>query len=253
MDRNQNNQVNLWLGIVLWLIGALIIIVAFLLANGCVLSDILTFKVAATSLGDILILNMVVALIIYALFFIDILVPWINLRDSAQRRVGSLGLRWFVTGLYAFLAIATMTGCNTILSIAFATQLIIHCTLFFFLLLGMYGAFSASNKVQEIHEKSKSEQSGIAEMRKAMSRLKEKMFAVNDLPSGITARINKLDSELRYLSPSNNPEAYNLERSFIETLNEIALSDFSANEAGIENLLSKCERIYKNRLNIYSH
>ena len=247
MNRNQVNQVNLWSRIVLLLLGIVIIIAAFILSNDYAQNDTVTFKV--TSLGNILILNMVVSLIIYALFFIDILVPLINSRDSAQRKVGALGLRWFVTWLYAFLAIATMIGCNTIFGIAFATQLIIHCSLFFFLLLGLYGAFSASNKVQEVYEKSKNEQNGLIEMRKAMGRLKEK----HDLPNDLTVRINKLDNELRYLSPSNNPEAYNLERSFIETLNEIALSDFSENEAGIANLLSKCERIYKNRLTIYSH
>jgi hypothetical protein len=101
--------------IISWLLllfGEILIITAFILFRGD-LAD------------NILVLGIVVSSIIYGLFFVDILVPWIDFRDKSQRRVGSMGVRWFVTWLYAIVAIAVMIIANIIaLDWTFATQLI---------------------------------------------------------------------------------------------------------------------------------
>ena len=45
--------------------------------------------------SDILTLNIVVSTIIYFLVFVDLLFPWINLKDKTQKQIGSIGLKWF--------------------------------------------------------------------------------------------------------------------------------------------------------------
>jgi len=231
--------------IILWLLllfGEAVIITAFIL-----------FKDGTPN--NILILNIVVSSIIYGAFFIDILVPWVNFNDESHRRVGSLGVRWFVTLFYASIAIVLMVAANTCYEVTFSTQLIIHCGLLFLFMLGLWAAVHSSDKVRSVYEQEKAHRSGIIEMKNAMRELKDKMNELNDLPDYFIQQINTLETNLRFISPANNHEAHTLESSFVEIVSDIkfAISDFSMNEEQIVNHLKKLERIYQNRRNIYSN
>jgi hypothetical protein len=222
--------------------GEIIIIAAFILFGGR-LAD------------NILILNIVVSSLIYALFFVDVLVPWIDLGDKSRKKAGSLGLRWFFTWLYAIGAIAVMLAGNLAYEWSFSLQIIIHCVLVFLLILGFVASLHSSAKVEEISLQEVSNRSGIDEMKKSVQNLKDKISELSGFPESFTNRINTLDESLRYISPANSNEAYSLERQFVDTVNDIsfAVSDFSMNEEAIESNLKKCERLYQNRKQIYSN
>jgi hypothetical protein len=222
--------------------GEAIIIAAFILFRGS-LTD------------NILILNIVVSSLIYGLFFVDVLVPWINPGDKSQKKVGSLGLRWFFTWLYAILAIAVMIAGNRAYEWSFNLQLIIHCALVFLLILGFVASFTSSDKVREIYRQETFHRNGITEMKNAMRGLKDKMNDSSDLPESFTGRIQTLEENLRFISPANNNDAYELERQFANTINDIAfaISNFLMNEEAIESNLKKAEKIYQNRKSIYSN
>ena len=52
-----------------------------------------------------LVMNIIVSLIVWGVLFAGIGFPWIDLDDKSQKRVGSLGLYWLFSSLYAFLAV----------------------------------------------------------------------------------------------------------------------------------------------------
>ena len=106
--------------------GEIVIFVAFRLWGGGLLPEIRT-------------LNTAVSMIVLALFFVDILIPWVDWNDRSGKRLGALGLRWVATGLYAVAAVAVMLLCNVAFQTLFSTQLLIHCIL----LLGLVLGFSA--------------------------------------------------------------------------------------------------------------
>jgi hypothetical protein len=222
--------------------GEAIIIAAFILFRGSLSTDIL-------------VLNIVVSSIIYGLFFFDILVPWIDLNDKPGKKTGSLGVRWLFTWLYAIVAITVMLAGNWAFEWSFALQIIIHCVLVFLLLLGLVAAFHSGDKVNEVYQQETVNRSGILEMKTAMHNLKDKMNDLPDLPASFTNRINALEESLRFISPANSQEAYDLERSFANTINDIAfaITNYSMNEEAIEGNLKKIERIYQNRKSIYSN
>lgn len=224
------------------LVGEAIIIASFFLWRG-------------DAPADIFALNLVVASIIYGMMFVDILVPWVDWADKAQRRVGSIGLRWFVTGSYSILALGVMIVCNWALAVSFELQLILHACLLFLLILGFVGVLHASDKVVDIHLQESAHRSGIAEMRQAMMRLKETLLDCPRLPAVYGERINDLEEGLRYISPCDNPEAHALEARFVEVINEIAIAvpNFSMNQEKIENALTRAEHIYRNRKGEYSN
>lgn len=222
--------------------GEAIIIAAFILFRGN-LSD------------NILVLNIVVSSIIYGLFFVDILVPWINLGDKSQKKIGSLGVRWFFTWFYAITAIAVIILGNSVYEWRFSLQIIIHCSLIFLFLLGLIAALHSSDKVEEVYQQETFNRNGINEMKNSMRSLKDKMNDFPNLPENFINRINALEEDLRFISPANNQETSDMEHSFTKTISDIsfAIPNFSMNEEAIESNLKKLERIYQNRKSIYSN
>jgi hypothetical protein len=204
---------------------------------------------------NILVLNIVVSSLVYGLFVFNYCAPWIDLEDKSQEQVGSLGIKWFVIWFYAVLAVSTMLVVNLELKLNFTVQLIIHCVLLFFLLLGLLGSRHAADKVRKVFEVETKNRNGVNEMKTAMRQLKDKMNDIRELPENFVKRINTLEENLRFISPSNNSEAYDLERSFVKIVTDIqfAISNFSMNEEQIESHLKKLGRVYQNRKDIYSH
>lgn len=143
---------------------------------------------------------------------------------------------------------------NIALNLVFSTQLIIHGILFFLLLLGFVAALHSSDKVNEVYTQETANDNGINEMKSALQGLKYKMSNNSELPDYFRNRINELEKNLRFISPSNKQETNDLESSFIDTLNNISIEiyDFAMNEESIKKNLQKCEWIYQRRKNIYS-
>jgi len=233
---NNTKKILSWL---LLLFGEAIIITAFILFRGEMQTDIL-------------VLNIVVCSLVYGLFFFNYGTPWIDLKDKSQKQVGALGISWVTTWFYAILAIATMVAANTMLELAFVTQLIIHCVLLFFLFMWLLLSRHSADKVKEVYEAETKNRSGINEMKTAMQQLKDKTNGTDGLPEQLTQRIDALEENLRFISPANSSDAYELEKTFIEIVNELkfAISDYSMNEERIESNLKKLERIYQNRKSV---
>jgi hypothetical protein len=226
----------------LLLFGEAIIIAAFILFRG-------------NTPDDILVMNIVVSSLIYGLFFCNFRVPWIELKDKSKKQIGAIGISWFAAWLYAIAAIAFMLCANLVYELSFTIQLIVHCILLFFLFLLVLLSGRSADKVAEVYQQETQKRNGISEMKKAMQALKDKISETAGLPTNFTQQVNGLEEGLRFISPTENSEAYDLERSFVETIDAIrfALQDYSLNAEQIENNLKKCERIYNNRKQLYSN
>ena len=122
--------------------GEIVIFAAFRLWGGGLLPEIRT-------------LNTVVSMIVLALFFVDILLPWVDWSDRSGKRLGALGLRWVATGLYALGAIAVMLLCNVPFDTPFPSQLLIHGILLLGLVLGFSAVVGASAKVGAVHARAR--------------------------------------------------------------------------------------------------
>lgn len=230
--------------IISWLLllfGEVVLVAAFTLFSGDLASNILALNIAASS-------------VIYGLFFVDILVPWVNFSDKSSRSVGSMGVRWLATWLYAVAAVAVMVAANAVYSAAFSTQLAAHVILVFLLLLGLLGASHASHRARQVHAAEAANRSGAVEVKKAMAALKDKISETADLPEDFIGRVNTLAENVRFISPADNREARSLEQSLADTINAIgaALPSYSLNEQQIESRLKKCEQLYLNRKHVYS-
>ncbi|MEI6822449.1 MAG: hypothetical protein WCL51_10965 [Bacteroidota bacterium] len=204
---------------------------------------------------DLLVLNTIVSSIIYSLYFIDIIIPWIDFNDKSHKTIGSIGIRWVFTFIYMILAIGVMIFFNTYKPLHITLQLIVHSGLFFFLLLGLSMAVSASGKVKEIYIEEKQNRDHIDEMKKITKEVQLKFDQMTNIPDDIISKVNELQESLRYISPTNNVEAIELESKYVNQMRIVSNClienplDF---DKIIENI-NNCKRNYKERKQIFSN
>jgi hypothetical protein len=205
--------------------------------------------------NEILTLNIAVSSLIYCLLFIDILVPWVDFDDKSQKKIGSMGPRGFFTFFYMLLAISAMILFNTVKPFHFISQIIIHGVLLFFLLLGFFMSFSSSDKVSQVYFEEKQKRDRLDEMKKATKEVQLKIDQVKDIPADIVNKLNVLQEDLRFLSPCNTNDAYELEKEFIQRIKALSsrLFDVPLNFEKINDDIQNCNRTLKERKQFFSN
>jgi len=204
---------------------------------------------------NLLVLNIIVSLIIYSLFFIDILIPMVDFKDKSQKTIGSIGLRWFFTLLYTLTAIGVMVIFNEVKPIDINSQIIIHAILIFFLSLGIYFAVSSSTKVNKVFLVEEQNLSHMDEMKKATMKVQLKLEQINNIPNEIISRITTLQENLRFISPCDNPKAFELETKYLNEMNAVqdCLFNIPINYKKIIEIFQNCEKTYNERKQIFSN
>jgi hypothetical protein len=206
--------------------------------------------------SEVLALNIVVSSIIFVLYFIVKIIPWFNFKDISQIGIGSIGPRWFITFFYILLAIGAMIFFNTVEPIViFATQIIVHSILLFLLLLGLFMAVSASGKVQDVFVEERQRFDRIDEMKKTTKEVQLKLNQMPNIPTDIITKMSEIQENLRFISPSNNYGAIELEGNFITQMKAVKNCLFESPlkfDIIIENI-KNCENTYNERKQIYSN
>lgn len=226
-------------------------VITFLAGLGILVACFFIWKGEAQN--NIFALNLTVSVLIYGLLFVDLLTPWIDLADKPQKQVGSLGMRWVVTGLYTVLALGAMLVFRFAWPAEFDFQLIVHLALLFLLCLGFVMSFSMSDKVAEVHNAEQETRNGINRMKKAMVKVQDSLADQAGVPAGLAAQINELAESLRYISPSGNPDAAEYENEFVKLARDLesALAGSQRDMERVEMLTKKLSRTVQNRKNIY--
>ena len=84
----------------------------------------------------------------------------------------------------------------------------------------------------EIYEQESFNSQIINEIKHALTSLKNILLEYPDLPEPDIQRINNLEENIRYIAPSNNPEARTLEKQLLDIINDItiAIPNFKINK-----------------------
>lgn len=226
-------------------------VITFLAGLGILVACFFIWKGEAQT--NVFALNLAVSTLIYCLLFMDMLTPWIDLSDKSQKQVGSLGMRWLVTGLYTVLAVGAMFAFQYAWPADFTLQLIVHCVLLFCMCCGFVMAFSMSDKVAEVQQKELEDRNGINRMKKAMAKVQDSLADQANIPTELAAKISEVAESLRYISPSGNPDAAEYENEFVKLARDLesALASSQRDKERIETLTKKLSRTVQNRKNIY--
>jgi hypothetical protein len=92
-------------------------------------------------------------------------------------------------------------------------------------------------------------------MNSVTNEVQSKLSDIKDVPNDIINKITFLQKNLRFIAPCNNKEAFDLETKFLNEIRTVKdyLIDIPLNNDKIIENLQKCERIYKERKQIFSN
>ncbi len=201
------------------------------------------------------ILNIIISSIVFSLYFIDVLFPLVNLKDKSARKVGSIGIRWFLTIIYSLVAIGAMLVFGLAIHLDLASQILIHGILLFLMTLGMWGAYSTVKKVEGVYQKQTEERQQMDEIKRNIGIVKAKLEKRKDTPVPIMNGIKNLQEDIRFISPANASEAFDLE---IRILAEIKMINRGLDEEPVDfekmqETIQNCSRLFLERKQIYSN
>jgi hypothetical protein len=206
---------------------------------------------------DILVLNITVSSVVYLMLFSSFLFPLINLKDKSQSDIGFIGVNWFFSAGYTFIAIAIMVYFNILNKEAgkFENQLLIHAILFFLLLIGGFLSRKTADKVSEVYQEQKIERNKLEELKKSTKNLVLRVELMHDLSPEFKYNLNRLLEDIRFLSPSNNLDVNQLDEKYIETIRRIEdmLYNKENNKENMDIALKQCAQFLKERKQSYSN
>ncbi len=202
---------------------------------------------------DIFWLDMIVSVIVYCLLFFRTVRPMIDLNDETGRDVGSLGLNWTSVLLYSIIAIVLMIVLQ-LNEVEFKYQILSQVILAFLLLIAQLVSSGISSKTAEVYHAEKKLKSGLERLRREIRSLERSAMTTPGLPAQIHQQISDINSQLRYLSPSDNPEATELEEEMSDQILRIKslCSDYEVNAEMIAGSFDMVRQLLKERKSIYS-
>jgi hypothetical protein len=198
-------------------------------------------------------LDLIVICLIYLINFANIF-GLIGIYFDFNKQIAGLGIRLVYIRFYSLFAIAIILIC-WIMKVSFIHQFFLQLLGLFFLSVAFFLSQLSSGKATSVATEQDALRKGKDDVLKAINSF-EILFSV-DSSKWIKekTKIEFLKEDVRYLSPSNNPSAYELDTKILSTLNEAYDSAIKKNEGGTEiiALLNKCEELLKLRKNMYSN
>ena len=219
---------------------------ALALCEGLMIAAFIIFR--GDTPTNVLVLNITVCTIILGVISPDFFIPW---DDKHTANLGCMGVRWTVTTIYSIAAIAVMFLLH---EHPFKLQLLVQGGLLVALLIGIVAMLRTREQISNVYEAEREKVAERDDVKRAWRDLLEKMDMQPEFPSDVRERTNKLVQELRYLSPTNNPEAIETDQNLVEGAQSIGrmIFDYRLNSDQIAQRLSQCERLLQRRRTQYS-
>jgi len=121
------------------------------------------------------------------------------------------------------------------------------------LVLGLYFSRSVTEKVSQVYFEEKKLRSNLIDIKAKIEELKFIGQTEGELLQNHNQMLDQLLDNLRYLSPSNNERAVELESSILLELSNIQMAMKEGGKANeIQEMLMRCDLIYRQRKQLYS-
>jgi len=170
-----------------------------------------------------------------------------------EKQVGGLGIRLVYIRFYSFFAIAII-AVGYFAEVHFRYQLFFQLLAVFILLIGYFFSYLSSGKAVSVQAEQDMERRGKDEILRALNQFEILFTGDSTKWAGEKQKINFLKEDVRYLSPSNNQSAADIDSEIASTIQQAYAIARNKNEGGVEvfSLLNKCEELLKLRKNTYS-
>ena len=178
----------------------------------------------------------------------------IAVNSNFNKQIGGLGIRLSYIRLYSLLAIAIIV-IGYFAKAIFNYQLFFQLAAAFILLLGYFFSHLSSSHTSSVQAEQDIQRKGKDEIIKAISQFEVLISKDSNKFGAEKQKINTIKETVRYLSPTNNSSANELDAEIMNTIQQ-AYSVAKNNDNGrteVFSLLNKCEELLKLRKNTYSN
>ena len=162
---------------------------------------------------DIRILDIVVTSIIYTQLVEFLFFPLIDLEKKAHKEVGMMGIHLAAINTYAVVAIVIMVV-GMIWELSFTWQILLQLGALLILIIGRVATLHSGEKVEAVYEKEQVLKGGKQQLKAAAESMMDAIARSSELSPVLVSRITQLTEDIRYITPSTNNEALNLELQF---------------------------------------
>jgi hypothetical protein len=155
---------------------------------------------------------------------------------------------------YAGFAILSMIYMH-LAKISFQSQFLLQAIFVFFLLIGLYGSLASSDKVGQVHQEQANNRALLDDMRKLARLVRVQMESNDNLDNEIKKSFYDLEENMRFISPSNQKEAWDLEIELTSQLQLIKtqINSMEPNATQLASSINSCQQLFKLRKQILSN
>lgn len=204
--------------------------------------------------SDILMSDIIVSSVIFCAIALEFTNPIVNLRDETQAAIGGIGIRWVFMFVFIAGSIGVMVYSFKNKEVDITLFWLLQAVLILILLLGLYFSRNVTEKVSEVYHEEKKLRSQLIEIKACIEELKFVGLDSGNLQQEEHQMLNELLDNLRYLAPSNNPKATELEASILNELNVLKDSlSLKSQGTNLKLILNRCDLLYKQRKQLYSN
>lgn len=195
---------------------------------------------------EVMILDMVVASLIYWLFAWNLGMAPIRLDDPSGKQAAGLGIRWTSTTWYSILAIIVMVA---MFFLPFVWQLMAQLVLLFGFAIALFASSAATRTAGNVYRREQFAMAGKKDVRFALNDLVDNADLTPGVPDDIKRRLRALADGCRYLTPSTSPEAINYEQYIIDDASRLRemLPQWQSYGQQASQLLSRVEQTMRRR------
>ncbi len=221
---------------------------SIVLGYALVISSFLVFGQSLET--DILILDIIVSCCLYTNFVMIYIFPMIDVGKKAHKEVGMMGIYYYTLNVCSVLSVGFMIV-GIIMKISVGHQVIIQLFFLLILLVGMAATLHSGEKVERVYEKEQTALHRRDIMRDAMNDFMNDLALRQDLNLDvqIMQRLQSIQEDVRYISPSFEEKATDIEDKFCQALAtlKVQMRDVVGNKGHIEREVILLEQIVKQR------
>lgn len=229
---------------------------AIMLIFGLSLIGYLSFVCIPESLftQEVRILDSVAIAVVFGLWMYTFWKRPVNLKDKSSKEVGGLGLKWTTITIYSiltllFIGITIYVKLKNGNSLSFEWQALIQGVFLFILLGGLIAGSSAESQVKQVYNDEQRKKEGKRLIKTALTSLN---YAVEDnpkLPRELKDTISRIASEGRFITPSDDGMAIEMDERVITECENIkaALYDYEMNKEEVARYVGQLERDLQRR------
>lgn len=193
-------------------------VLAILLGYGLIIAGFIVF---GTSMADnVRILDIVVSCLIFTQFVEFLFVPLVNLGKKAHKEVGMIGIHLTSVYIYIMVSIIIMVV-GVLLDLPFIWQLLLQLGALFILVVGRVATLHVGDKVEGVYQREQTIVGAKMQMKTAMETVMDAVALNGIRDAAVVDRLRELAENVRYVSPSVEEDARNLESQFTSVAAEL--------------------------------